>query len=215
MGRNQAYPSPEPPPFSRPRPNWARGLSLCTFALIFTALLAAVASADPDTRGGFGAGPANGQIVRSSPVGSIPGELAVGANGAASWSTPLEFLGEVGDTGMGLSVGQGDGEAKITGPGLISRCLDTTAFEGIPAGIAFDDQDRLCYGAQRLVLAAGSWGKDGAIYAPRVDDGTRIEQVGALSDSKSHFEAHPARARSRSSAARGPHASSLMRPKKS
>ena len=131
--RTQAHAFLKPTP-SRPRPNWARGLSLCTFALIFTALLAAVASADPDTRGGFGAGPANGQIVRSSPVGSIPGELAVGANGAASWSTPLEFLGEVGDTGMGLSVGQGDGEAKITGPGLISRCLDTTAFEGIRQG---------------------------------------------------------------------------------
>ena len=97
-------------------------------------------------------------------AGSLPGTLAVGNDGAATYSIPIAVppgtggmapvlslnytsLGGNGIVGMGWSLG---------GLSTIHRCAKTIAQDGQPGRISFTQADRLCLDGQRLLRADGA-----------------------------------------------------------
>jgi RHS repeat-associated protein len=144
-----------------------------------------------DPKGGYVA-VAQGQIVASNPTGgnSTPGRTAgtfsVSDDGAARYHVPLWV--PPGRTGVQPSLaidydsGSGDGLLghgwRVQGLSKIERCSRDFARDGIPRGVHFDDNDRLCLDGARLVLVSGTYNQKDAEYRTENDQFVKIKQVG-------------------------------------
>lgn len=110
--------------------------------------------------------------------GSTPGNLSVGASGAAQYSLPLTLPPGVGGVMPQLSLqysSQGDngllGVGWVLG-GLytINRCPQTMAQDG---GLSAE-RDRFCLNGKRLILVSGTYGGNGAEYRTELDEFSRV-----------------------------------------
>jgi hypothetical protein len=127
---------------------------------------------------------------------SLPGNLSVGATGAAIFSIPvavppgtagvaptltIDFNSQAGNglLGIGWSLG---------GLPLIGRCPQTIAQDGITRGINFGAGDRFCLDGQRLVAISGAYGADGTEYRTEIESFSRVISHGAAGSGPSWFE---------------------------
>ncbi|WP_373924723.1 RHS repeat-associated core domain-containing protein [Duganella sp. CY15W] len=130
-------------------------------------------------------------FLDNADAGSLPGELGVDANGAATYSVPLAVppgtaglapslslnyssSGNNGHVGVGWNLG---------GLSSIHRCGKTIAQDGINARINFDTGDRLCLDGARLVLTGAkltddTYWADDAVYRTEIDSFVRIKAQG-------------------------------------
>jgi len=117
-------------------------------------------------------------------AGSLPGNLGVSPNGAATYSIPLAIPPGVaglmpsltldyasrnanGFLGMGWSLG---------GISTIRRCNKTIAQDGVTSGVNFTNTDRLCLDGQRLILVTSptSGNADADYWAVGATYGTEL-----------------------------------------
>jgi len=124
------------------------------------------------------------------PVGALKGQFAVGGDGAATYTIPIDIpKGRAGmepklsinyssnagngPLGVGWSIG---GLQKITrGPSSLKK-------DGIADGADFDANDRFYLDGERLVCIDGTYGKIGSEYRTEMDSFARIKAVGLPGD---------------------------------
>ena len=99
--------------------------------------------------------------LSNADAGSLPGNLVVNPDGAASYSIPIDVPPGTGGLAPKLSLSysssRGNGIVglgwSLAGLSSIHRCNKTIAQDGTPGRISFDTADRLCLDGSRLILA--------------------------------------------------------------
>lgn len=120
-------------------------------------------------------------------VGALPGRSGVTPSGQAVYSIPLDVAPGVGAMTPALSLeyrsstqngplGVGFSLGGIAAS--VRRCDRTIGLDGRNERFAFELDDPLCWGGDRLVLVAGDYGQDGAEYRTRHDPFAKIVQHG-------------------------------------
>ena len=116
------------------------------------------------------------------PAGTTPGAFQVSANGAASYSIPIQvspgsvgmapalalnYNSQVGNglMGMGWSLG---------GLSAITRCPKTLVQDSVKGNVNLDNNDRFCLDGQRLMAIAGVYGGDGTEYRTEIESFSKI-----------------------------------------
>lgn len=121
----------------------------------------------------------------SAEVGTLPGHSGVTPSGQAVYSIPLDVAPGVGAMTPALSLEyRSSSQNGPLGVGFslggiaasIRRCDRTLAIDGVTERFEFEQGDPLCWGSERLVLVAGSYGQDGAEYRTRRDPFAKIVQ---------------------------------------
>lgn len=121
------------------------------------------------------------------PVGAVKGSFAVGADGAAGYSVPIDLPKGTGGMepkiSLGYSSGGGNGIAGlgwgINGFQKITRGPKTFAKEGSYDPVDFDPDDRFYLDGEKLVCVSGTYGAAGSEYRTEIDSFARITAVGA------------------------------------
>ena len=129
---------------------------------------------------------------------SLPGQVAVGASGAASYNIPISL--PPGTAGMmpTLSLSYSSrGRNGLLGVGWtlsglssISRCPRTMAKDGAMGGVNYDANDRFCMDGQRLVAISGTYGADGTQYRTEIDTLAKVISHGSAGSGPAWFEVH-------------------------
>jgi hypothetical protein len=113
---------------------------------------------------------------------ATPGQFAVNASGAATYTIPLQLpptpgglapqlalvynsQGGNGYLGMGWSV---------SGLSAITRCAVTQAQDGVSRGLTYDGRDALCLDGQRLIAVSGAYGMNNTEYRTERDTFAKI-----------------------------------------
>jgi hypothetical protein len=120
-------------------------------------------------------------------VGALKGSLAVGADGAATYSIPIEIpkgtAGMEPKLSLGYSSSSGNGIAglgwNIGGLQRITRGNSSAAKDGSHVPVGFGNQDRFFLDGERLVCISGTYGAAGSEYRTELDSYARITAVGA------------------------------------
>jgi len=117
-------------------------------------------------------------------AGTLPGNLGVGANGAATYSIPLSVPPGTAGMAPSLSFNYSSQSSNgmlglgwsLGGLSTIHRCNKTIAQDGAPGRISFDQADRLCLDGQRLILVnQGSNANDADYWSPSAEYRTEID----------------------------------------
>ncbi|HEY0106568.1 MAG TPA: FG-GAP-like repeat-containing protein, partial [Rhizomicrobium sp.] len=129
---------------------------------------------------------------------TVPGQFAVGATGAATYSVPI--IVPPGTAGMAPSLSldyssQGtDGivgwQWSLGGLSEIDRCPRTVQQDAIHGGVNFNGSDRFCLDGQRLILTSGTYGADGSQYRTEIDSFAKIIAHGTAGSGPAWFEVH-------------------------
>ncbi len=135
----------------------------------------------------------------SAQVMSLPGQFAVGATGAATYSIPIAVPPSTAGMTPALTLDynshSGNGILgvgwSLSGLPQIARCPMTIAQDGIAGSVNYDGNDRFCLDGQRLVAVNGAYGADGTEYRLEVEAFTRFISHGTAGGSGPQwFEAH-------------------------
>lgn len=122
-------------------------------------------------------------------VGSVDGAFEVSADGAATWTAPIEVPPGIGgvqpqlairyrsDAGNGL-LGIG---GQLSGISSITRCAATAARDGAAHGVEHTHRDRFCLDGIRLVAVRGDYGADGTEYSTEIESWQRVVSNGQVS----------------------------------
>ncbi|WP_169513610.1 FG-GAP-like repeat-containing protein [Pseudidiomarina sediminum] len=143
-------------------------------------------------QGGTVADAAGGYVDGTShdaSVGTIVGHGSV-EGGVAKYRIAIDVppgrRGVQPELSLNYSSRGGEGVAgfgwHLAGGGAISRCSATVAQDGYRRTVRMDSQDRLCLNGQKLMIVSGTYGQSGAIYRTELDNFTKVEQYGALSN---------------------------------
>ena len=116
------------------------------------------------------------------PVGAVKGSLAVGGDGAATYSVPIEVpkgtAGMEPKLALAYSSAGGNGIAgvgwNVTGLQRITRGPSSVAKDGNYDPVDFDDSDRFFLDGERLVCVGGTYGLAGSEYRTEIDSFARI-----------------------------------------
>ncbi len=122
------------------------------------------------------------------PVGALKGQFAVGGDGAATYTIPLDIpKGRAGmepKLSLNYSSNAGNGPLgvgwSIGGLQKITRGPSSLKKDGIADGADFDANDRYFLDGERLVCIAGTYGADGSEYRTEMDSYARIKAVGQM-----------------------------------
>jgi RHS repeat-associated protein len=103
-------------------------------------------------------------LLAAPDAGTLPGGIAVGMTGAATYSIPIEIPPGSGgmqpEVALAYSSQGGNGPMGVgwtlTGMSTIHRCTKTIAQDGAPGRIRFDNGDRLCLNDERLMRSNGA-----------------------------------------------------------
>ncbi len=120
------------------------------------------------------------------PVGALKGQFAVGGDGAATYTIPLDIpKGRAGmepKLSLNYSSNAGNGPLgvgwSIGGLQKITRGPSSLKKDGIADGADFDANDRYFLDGERLVCISGNYGADGSEYRTEMDSYARIKAVG-------------------------------------
>lgn len=132
-------------------------------------------------------------------VGTLGGEFSVNANGAASYSIPIEVPPGANGVAPDLSI-EYDSQTPdgllgpgftLTGVSFITRCPASVRLDGFFGAIYFDDRDRFCLDGQRLIKVAGGggYGAPGSVYHTEKETWTKIVAQGACGSGPCSFAA--------------------------
>jgi hypothetical protein len=69
----------------------------------------------------------------------------------------------------------------------LHRCPRIVAIDGYATPVVHGDDDPLCLDGTRLMALKGEYGKHDTLYAPEIDRGVTVRQIGALGDPDSRF----------------------------
>jgi RHS repeat-associated protein len=146
----------------------------------------------------------NGQASQALPIGSIPpldilgshqsvgalkGSMNVGADGAATYSIPLDLpKGTAGmEPKLSLDYSSSNTTDGILGLGWsigglqqITRGPTSFKKDGYVNGVNFNDDDRFFLDGQRLVCISGTYGQAGSEYRTEIDAYARIRFDGSI-----------------------------------
>jgi len=131
-----------------------------------------------------------------SSVGYIKGNLSVSANGAASYSMPIELPKGAGNTTPSLSLNYNSSVGNdmmgkgwsVGGQSSIIRCGQDILIDGKITPIQWNNEDRFCFNGSKLVLKSGVYGQSGSTYTTEIEQHTTITLNGnANSGSSSYF----------------------------
>ena len=122
------------------------------------------------------------------PVGALKGQFAVGGDGAATYTIPLDIpKGRAGmepKLSLNYSSNAGNGPLgvgwSIGGLQKITRGPSSLKKDGIADGADFDANDRYFLDGERLVCISGNYGADGSEYRTEMDSFARIKAVGQM-----------------------------------
>jgi RHS repeat-associated protein len=114
------------------------------------------------------------------------GKLEISSAGQATYTLPIAMPPSLQNVGpiinltyasgqMGGIAGQGWNISSISN---ISRMATRINIEGYVDGVDFDDNDKLAFDGQRLILKSGVYWTDGSIYETEVQSNTKIELKG-------------------------------------
>lgn len=114
------------------------------------------------------------------------GKLEVSGSGSATYTFPIAMPPSIQDVGPVINLVYSSGQTSgIAGQGwslnsisAISRIATRKDLDGYIDGVDFDSNDMLAMEGQRLLLKAGTYWADGAVYQTETQSNTRIEQVG-------------------------------------
>jgi hypothetical protein len=129
-------------------------------------------------------------------AGSTPASLTVTDGGAAVYQIPIQVPPGVAGMQPKLVL-QHDSQAargvagafwSLEGVPAVRRCPRTKAQDGERGGISLTGGDRFCFEGQRLTLEqSGTYGADGAVYRPEIDNFSRITSYGTAGSGPKYF----------------------------
>ncbi len=130
------------------------------------------------------------------PFGELKGDFNVDAQGAATYSIPLDLppgiRGVAPKLSLGYRSGGGNGMVgvgwSLSGLPTITRCPRTMAQDGVRGSVNGDANDRFCMDGQRLVAIAGTYGAAGTEYRTELTTYTRIRSYGSCGTGPCRFE---------------------------
>lgn len=144
-----------------------------------------------------GGSPPRGQILRSTPVGTVPGTAAVDQNGNFSYSIPIEVPPGVSGAQPSLALTYGGTAHGNVGVGMqlsglssITRCPRTLGRDGHHRPISWNQADALCLDGERLIANIGANGQHGTEYRPTASPLVRVVAAGASDAAGSRFIVH-------------------------
>ncbi len=120
-------------------------------------------------------------------AGTLPGNVSVGNNGAATYSIPIAVppgtAGLVPTLSLNYSSLAGNGIAgfgwSLGGGSSIHRCVRTVAQDGFAGPINLNNTDALCLDGVRLLPVTGTYGQNGTTYRTEIDNFARITDIGS------------------------------------
>lgn len=130
-------------------------------------------------------------------VGAVEGEFSVDAQGAATYSIPIQVPPGINNVEPKLSLsyrsGGGNGTVGVgwalSGLSSVTRCPRTKAQDGVRGGVNGDSNDRFCLDGQRLIAVPGSaYGAHGAEYRTEIESFSRIYSYGWCGAGPCRFE---------------------------
>jgi RHS repeat-associated protein len=136
-----------------------------------------------------------GNVSVATSVGRTSGSFDVSADGAASYSIPIEVPKNAGGVQPKLSLTynshSGNGEYgpgwSLSGLGAITRCNRTVAQDGYAAPVTLDYNDVFCINGKRMRLFTGGWGIDGSTYQTELADFSLIVAHSAAGNGPAYF----------------------------
>jgi hypothetical protein len=113
---------------------------------------------------------------------ATPGQFAVNASGAATYTIPIQMPpmpgGLVPQLALTYNSQAGNGYAgvgwSISGLSAITRCPATQAQDGVSRGLTYDGRDALCLDGQRLIAVSGAYGMNNTEYRTERDTFAKI-----------------------------------------
>lgn len=126
------------------------------------------------------------QLAASAGVGSLPGRAWADDGGGAHYAIPIDVApgpnGHAPSLSLGYSSHGGNG---LYGVGFsvgtasqVTRCQRTMAKDGEFEALTMGQFDPICYGGQRLILSAGTYGLSGSEYRLESDPSKRFRYSG-------------------------------------
>lgn len=144
------------------------------------------------------------QSACPAPLGAAPAQENLGAlaaeagvsGGSATYQVGITLppgrMGMTPSVGLSYASRQGDGLLGVGwsmgAASAIARCGRSPYYDYETRGVDFSSADRLCLDGQRLVLASGTYGQDGARYRTESESFSRITQHGNMQLGSSWFE---------------------------
>lgn len=127
------------------------------------------------------------QLLFSQNYHDTQGKLDVSSGGQAVYTIPIALPPSINSTGptinltyasgqMGGIVGQGWNISSIS---TIARMSTRKDVDGFVDGVDFDDNDKLAFEGQRLILKSGTYWADGSVYETEVQSNTKIQLFGS------------------------------------
>ncbi|MTV40550.1 FG-GAP-like repeat-containing protein [Duganella radicis] len=115
-----------------------------------------------------------------------PAQFSVGANGAATFTIPIQVAPGVAgvqpDLSLTYSSSAGTGLMgvgwSINGFSTITRCGTSVAQDGQLSGVNAEAADQFCMNGQRLILVSGAPGGEGSEYRTEIDGISKIVSYG-------------------------------------
>lgn len=122
-------------------------------------------------------------------VGTVSGAASTDG-GSARYRIPINVPpgrgGMQPEVSVNYSSSAGNGVAgmgmSLSASSSISRCPRTTAQDGAPRAVMYDENDALCLDGQRLVLVSGTYGRGNAEYRTEIDSFVRVKQYRDIMD---------------------------------
>jgi RHS repeat-associated protein len=129
-------------------------------------------------------------------VGSTPASADVTPNGAASYSIPIQLpKGTAGLTpSLSLTYSSSSGNGlvgvgwNLAGLGIIARCPQTLAQDGVTQDVQLLTTDQYCLDGNRLRLVLGTQGASGSVYRTELETFARITANGVGTQGPQWFQ---------------------------
>jgi RHS repeat-associated protein len=135
-------------------------------------------------------------LLPTSPVGAVEGQFDVDAQGAATYSIPIQVPPGTNGVEPRLQLAYRSGGANgLTGTGwglagisMITRCPRTMAQDGVRGGVNGDSNDRFCLDGKRLIAVSGGDGGNGTQYRTEIESFSRVISSGTCGAGPCSFE---------------------------
>ncbi len=130
------------------------------------------------------------------PFGAVDGSFSVDAQGAATYSLPIQVPPGIRGVEPKLSLsyrsGGGNGVVgvgwNLSGLSAVTRCPRTVAQDNVKGGVNGNAHDRFCLDGQRLIAIAGSYGANGSEYRTEIESFSRIFAYGTCGEGPCRIE---------------------------